>query len=123
MHYDMPRIAEALSVIRVTKAMPEEYELHAAVAEALSAAGMRFEHEARLAPRCRIDFLCGDTGIEIKKGRVPYARLMAQCERYLACGSVSELIVIAPVTLRIPEKVCGKRVMVLALDRLWGVAV
>ena len=49
---DMDRIADALSAVRMP-AQPEEYDIHAAVARALSGAGLPYEHEYRLGPRRR----------------------------------------------------------------------
>ena len=111
---------EALSTIRCGAACTEE-ELHALAAKALADAGIAAVHEARLAPRCRIDFLAGGVGIEIKKSRPERAKLLAQIERYAACAQVSQLIVVAPRGVNLPERVGGKRVVMLALERLWGI--
>ena len=53
---EMQAITAALSAVRVP-AQPEEYDIHAAVARALEGAGLDYEHEYRLGPRRRIDFL------------------------------------------------------------------
>ena len=74
---DMREILRALSTLRVPAA-PEEYDIHALVAAALERAGIAARHEARLCPGCRIDFLCGHVGIEVKKNRPPRASLMKQ---------------------------------------------
>ena len=44
----------------------DEYDLHGLVARALQDGEISFIHEATLAPRCRIDFLCDDVGVEVK---------------------------------------------------------
>ena len=123
-HVDMQldAVVRALSVIRVAKAAPEESELHAAVALALEKAGLAAKHEAPIAPRCRIDFLCGEIGIEIKKGKTPRARLHSQCARYLASEKVSALVLVSPMALYIPPVIGGKKTVVFPLNRLWGVA-
>ena len=64
---DIQAIMAALATVRAP-AMPGEYDLHAEVSAALDRAGINHSHEYRLAPRCRIDFLAGRVGIEIKKG-------------------------------------------------------
>ncbi len=115
-------VLAALSGVRVRQAAPEEAELHAAVAEALAAAGLEARHEAVLGPRCRVDFLCGTVGIEIKKGAPPLARLREQCARYLRSDRLSALIVVSPRALRVPGVIAGKPVVVFSLNRLWGVA-
>ena len=79
-------------------------------------------HEARLAPRCRIDFLAGGIGIEIKKKRPERAKLIAQLARYAACPQVRALIVVAPRGVNLPRQIGGKPVTMLALERLWGIS-
>lgn len=120
--YQTGAILSALAGIRITKAVPEEYELHAAVAQALQKAGLEARHEAVIAPRCRIDFLCGRVGIEIKKGKTPRARLRDQCARYLASAEMDALILVSPNALSMPASIGGKPVIIFSLNRLWGVA-
>ena len=115
------RVAEALGAIRCSASAAEE-ELHAQVAQALHAAGVEAAHEERLAPRCRIDFLAGGIGIEIKKKRPERAKLIAQLARYAACPQVRALIVVAPRGVDLPRKIGGKPVTMLALERLWGIS-
>lgn len=118
---DMREILRALSTLRVPAA-PEEYDIHALVAAALERAGIAARHEVRLCPGCRIDFLCGHVGIEVKKNRPPRALLMKQIARYAASPDISALILVAPGDLRLPREVCGVPVECVALARLWGVA-
>ena len=118
---DMREILRALSTLRVPAA-PEEYDIHALVSAALERAGIAARHEARLCPGCRIDFLCGYVGIEVKKNRPPRASLMKQIARYAASPDISALILVAPGDLRLPREVCGVSVECVALARLWGVA-
>ena len=115
------RVAEALGAIRCSASAAEE-ELHAQVAQALGAAGIEAAHEARLAPRCRIDFLAGEIGIEIKKKRPERAKLIAQLARYAACPQVRALIVVAPRGVNLPRRIGEKPVTMLALERLWGIS-
>ena len=118
---DMEKILAALSAIRVP-AQPEEYEIHAEIARALDAAGIAYIHECGLGPRRRIDFLCGDIGIEAKKGKPDGARLRAQLSRYLEDGRLRAAVVVLQRPCALPERICGKPVRVVALNRLWGVA-
>lgn len=119
--YTAEEIVDALSTIRCGASQSEE-ELHAMIGGALLEAGIKAQHEARLAPRCRIDFMAGSVGIEIKKSRPQRAALLAQLTRYAACGQVSELVVIAPRGVSLPRAIAGKRVTMIALERLWGVS-
>ena len=117
----LERVICALQTIRCGAACTEE-ELHVMTAGALHDAGISAIHEARLAPRCRIDFLAGNIGIEIKKNRPDRAKLLAQIARYAACEQISELVVVAPRGVNLPESVAGKRVTMLSLERLWGIS-
>lgn len=114
------RIVRALEAIRCGAACTEE-ELHAQVARVLEESGLEAQHEVRLAPRCRIDFLCGSVGIEIKKKRPERAKLIAQITRYAACQQISALVVAAPRGVNLPRAIGGKPVTMVALERLWGI--
>lgn len=116
----LERVMEALSTIRCGAACTEE-ELHALIMQVLRAAGIEAVHEARLAPRCRIDFLVDHIGIEIKKKRPERAKLLAQLERYAACEQIEQIIVVAPRGINLPERIAGKRITMVALERLWGI--
>ena len=115
------RVAEALGAIRCSASAAEE-ELHTQVAQALGAAGIEAAHEVRLTPRCRIDFMAGGIGIEIKKKRPERAKLIAQLARYAACPQVCALIVVAPRGVNLPRRIGEKPVTMLALERLWGIS-
>ena len=115
------RIVRAMETIRCGAACTEE-ELHAQVMRALQADSLEAQHEVRLAPRCRIDFMCGSVGIEIKKSRPVRAKLIEQLTRYAACDQVEALIVAAPRGVNMPREICGKRIIMIALERLWGIS-
>lgn len=115
------RVMGALQTIRCAAA-GTEMELHEQAARAFAQAGLCAAHEVRLAPRCRIDFMVGSVGVEIKKSRPQTAALLRQLARYAACPQVSELIVIAPRGVNLPRQIGGKRVTMMGLERLWGVS-
>ena len=115
------RIVDALSSVRMP-AQPEEYDIHAQVAGALGAAGLPYEHEYKLAPRCRIDFKVGRVGIEVKKGRPATSELTKQLRRYLLSDELDAVIVVTQRVTRVPETIHGKPVYLISLNRLWGVA-
>lgn len=121
MNSQVSRILQALSQIRMG-AQPEEQDIHREIARALEAGGIDFVHECRLSPGQRIDFLCGAIGIEVKKGRPNAARLQAQLTRYLSLPEVQAAIVVLQRPCALPDRLCGKPVCMLALNRLWGVA-
>ncbi len=118
---DIQAIVRAISAIRAP-AMPDEYDLHAEVAAALTRAGIDHHHEYRLAPRCRIDFLAGRIGIEIKKGRPAASQLRQQLTRYLASDELDAIVVVTQQAVNIPQTLVGKQSTLVSLNRLWGVA-
>ena len=117
----MAAIAAALAAIRMP-AQPEEYDIHAAVAAALDAAGLEYEHEYRLGPRRRIDFRAGRVGIEVKKGRPASPALREQLQKYLESDALDGVIVVTQRVTALPDAICGKPVRLVSLNRLWGVA-
>ena len=118
---DISRVCEALSAVR-TSAVPGEYDIHGQIAAALGAAGLAFEHERRLAPRCRIDFCVGRVGIEVKKGRPVASELANQLRRYMASAALDAVVVVTQRAVPLPATILGKPVRGVSLNRLWGVA-
>ena len=117
----MEHVYEALSALRAPL-QQGEYDLHRLVMDALDAAALPWEHEVRLAPRCRIDLMCGSVGIEIKRGKVEKARVLEQLRRYAACPQVQALILVTEKTVPVPHAILGKPVKLICLNRLWGIA-
>lgn len=117
----MRALRRALEAIRVRPGLSEA-DLHALVASALTGCGFDVSHEAQLASGCRIDFLVGAIGIEIKKQRPSKGRLLAQCARYLAQPSLAGLILVLEKSIALPPEIGGKPILVCGLNRLWGVA-
>lgn len=117
----MERVTQALSAIRCGAA-DTEMELHARVEKALTDCGLCPKHEHKLGSRCRIDFMVDGIGIEVKKNRPESAKLRSQLARYAAFDEVGELLVIAPRGVNLPKTIGGKRVTMMALERLWGIS-
>lgn len=115
-------VLEVLRGIRINVVF-EEYMLQELIAQLLTAAGMPFSKEYRLAPRNRIDFLVqGGIGIEVKKGKPNAAQVYRQLERYAAFDAVQAVILVVERNVSVPDRICGKRCIVFGLNRLWGVA-
>ena len=117
----MDTVYHALTALRAPL-QQGEYDLHRLVMDALDAAALPWEHEVRLAPRCRIDLMCGSVGVEIKRGAVDKARVLQQLSRYAACPQVTALILVTEKTIPLPHAIGGKPVRLLCLNRLWGIA-
>lgn len=121
MQGETTKVRQALEAIRCSAADSEE-ALHVQVIRALEDAGLDVRHEVSLGPRCRIDFMVGAVGIEVKKNKPVRSALIRQVTRYVACAQVEALIVIAPRGVDLPRTIGGKPVTMMALERLWGIA-
>ena len=117
----MNNVFEALQSLRAP-IQQGEYDLHRLVMDALAAQGIPCKHEVSLAPRCRIDLMCGGVGIEIKRGKPVRGKLVEQLTRYARCQQVEALILVAERSVDLPRSLCGKPVQVICLNRLWGIA-
>lgn len=114
-------VLEALREIRLPYAL-YEMEIHRYVRQALDAKGIECIHEVKLSTGCRIDYLAGGIGIEIKKGKPNQKRLLKQLERYLAHDALESIIVVSWHSVRIPPVINGKRAELLVLSQLWGIS-
>ena len=117
----LDRILNALRTIRAPLAT-DEYDLHLLAREALARQGIACVHEAVLAPRCRIDILCGRIGIEIKRGKPTRSSLARQLLRYVQTGTLDAVIVVSEQSVDLPERLDGVPVYTIGLFKLWGIA-
>jgi hypothetical protein len=111
----------ALREIRIPYAV-YEMDIHRTVREALEARQIAFTHEARLSPGCRIDYLAGSVGVEIKKGKLNAKRLREQVTRYLAHDALSSIVVVSWHSVALPAEIRGKRAEIVVLSQLWGLS-
>lgn len=118
---DIDTIVSALRCLRTPRAQ-SEYDLHALVAEALDAAGISFCHEVRIAPRRRIDFMAGEVGIEVKRGKPQRTQLLAQLHAYAESESVQALVLVTERAPILPNRLCDKPLVAISLQSLWGIA-
>ena len=114
-------VLDALKELRSPFALYET-DLHQMVAKRLTDAGLDFIHEAKLGPGCRIDFLVGHIGVEIKKGKPDVNALKRQLARYAVFDEIEAIVVLSPRAVSLPGSVLGKPVHVIVLNHLWGVA-
>lgn len=92
-----------------------ELDLHQSITDAL--AGLPFEHEMRLTPGERIDFLiAGRIGLEAKV-RCPKRAIYRQLERYASLPSIDSLILITATAIGLPAQICGKPVFLVSLGK------
>ena len=117
----LEQVLTALKSIRAPVAT-DEYDLHQLACQALAQAGIGCVHEAQLAPRCRIDVLCGRVGIEIKRGRPTASALTRQLTRYAQSGALDALVVLSEQSVSLPEQIAGVPVRLVCLYKLWGLS-
>ena len=117
----MDALVAAISAVRAP-VTASEYQLHDLIADALGKSGFTFTHEARLGPRCRVDFVADRVGLEVKRGKPDSARLLMQCARYCRSELIDGLIVIVDTRAALPNHIIGKPLRVVGLNRLWGIA-
>ncbi len=121
MEEELNRVLAALRRVRAPL-QRGEYDLHALLKDALTEGGCGWEHEVPLKPRCRIDFLCGGVGIEVKRGRPERARVREQLRRYAESDRIAALVLVTERQIDLPDSLCGKPLRTVCLNRLWGIA-
>jgi hypothetical protein len=114
-------VLEALRAMRPPFAFYEA-DLHRLIGDRLVECGFTFQHEAKLGNGCRIDYLIGDVGVEIKRGKPVMSTLRGQIARYAQSERIAGLIVVTWQSVRLPASIGGKPVYPLALAKLWGVS-
>jgi hypothetical protein len=121
--HELNHVVAAVSRIRVGL-VDYERTIYPQIAAQLTEAGITFEAEVKLGPRCRIDFLAGDgIGIEVKKGKPSSREIEAQLARYAGHERIRKLVLIVErCVFSPPAEVCGKPVRYIALHALWGLA-
>lgn len=118
---ELSGILSVISTVRIRKVM-EEQEIQDAIERAFREQDIPYEREAKVAPRCRLDFLSSGVAVEVKKRRPEKAKLIAQITRYAKLDAIRAVIVVLERSIDLPSNICGKPVRVLSLNSLWGVA-
>lgn len=122
MQHRLHQVIQAIRSIRAPFSL-HEFDLHEQVASALERANIPFSHEVQVGPRCRIDFLSENIGIEIKRGKPRRHDLINQATRYLSSPRVHALIIISERETTLPDSLLGKPCISLSFNKLWGPAV
>lgn len=118
-------IDTVLTAIRTVRigVVSEEFEIHRAIAGALDLAGIRYQHEYKLGPHCRIDFLTdGGIGVEVKKGKPYSVAVEKQLIRYASFEDVKGIVLVIERYQDVPSEICGKPCRSLGLRKLWGIS-
>lgn len=106
---------DILAVLRKYRfGFSSEAALQSSIETVLTSAGIVFEREVQLSSSDRIDFLCGDIGIEVKIDGSAN-KLSRQVMRYLRSPQLSGIIVVtSKASHHLPESLDGKRI-----ERVW----
>ncbi len=117
----LEQLESVLREIRLSPVMSEN-KLHVHVQNTLSDKGFLVEHEAKVAPRSRVDFLVGKIAIEIKRNRPNKTALIKQLKRYAGSPLVDAIIVLTEKSVSLPPTILNKPIRSLSLLSLWGIA-
>ena len=114
--FELELFAELIKRTRFS--LNTEAETKIQMAAVFKANGLSFTTEHVLDAQSRLDFFMDGTAIEVKlKGA--RMEIYRQCERYLAHPDVTDLILITNRAMCLPERINGKRAIVLNLGRAW----
>lgn len=103
---------------RLRLPLTDEKALQAQLADELSAAGIEFEREVKIAEGDVIDFIVGGIGIECKiKGSK--RAIYFQCERYCQHDAIQQLILLTNVPTGFPSSINGRATFVVNLGLAW----
>ncbi len=116
------KLSEALKTLRIAGVF-DEYALQEEISDLFDVCGFLYSKEARLGPYARVDFLVdGRFAVEIKHNRPPRRVLLRQLGRYADSAAVEELFLVTERSVNLPERIGGKPLHIIVLNRLWGVA-
>ncbi len=116
------RVVEAIRTVRVARTGLQELEIHDAVCAALVAHAIPHRREHSFGPRCRADIWVDGIVIEIKKQRPARAALFDQLSRYAAQPTVRAIITVLERSIPLPALINDKKIAVVSLNALWGIA-
>lgn len=103
--------------------MSYEYDIYGEIVSVFDEDNIPYKREVKIGSRMRIDFLCGDIGIEVKKGKPDRKKTENQIVRYCGSGKIGSLILVIERSLFSHlSEVYGKPVRYVALNKLWGLS-
>jgi hypothetical protein len=122
MKFEINKVAAAIRTIRIDPAT-DEFQIHEVIKSALLVRGIGYDHEYKLAPRNRIDFLTHNgVGVEVKKGKPNSIEVLRQIERYIKFPEVKALILVIERYQDVPEELHDKPCLSIGLNKLWGIS-
>lgn len=118
----LDRVLAAIRTVRISQAGLQEFSIHDAVCDALTARGIAHRREHIFGERCRADIWVDGIVIEIKKQRPARASLLGQLGRYASKPTVRAIVAVMERSINLPASIEGKPVSVVSLNALWGIA-
>jgi len=102
-----------------------ESEVVVAIIKALEGAGLAYEREVTIAPRCRVDLLVeGAVAVEVKKGKPNAKSVASQVARYASSEMVETVVLVSERGLHYHiEEAHGKPIKYVALAKNWGLTI
>lgn len=112
----LERLIDAISKQPLT--LSTEAALQAQLEKIFKEKEIPYQREFVLDTKNRIDFLCGDVGIEIKVYQ-PIKSIFKQCERYAKFDQIGSLILVTGRTMGFPSEINGKSCYLVSLGKAW----
>ena len=117
----MDIIVNAISDIRLSLSK-DEFSMYESINTILSKNEISFSREVNIGGGSRLDYLCDNIAIEVKRGKPNRKILVKQIGRYMTSPSVESLILVVERNVDLPEIVGSKPCFVLSLNKQWGIA-
>lgn len=118
----MSSVVKTLRKTRLKKAGLSEFEIRDQLHEALAQAGLPSKTEVKFGPGCRADIWVDGIVVEVKKKRPDRSQVSTQLHRYARQPDVRGMILVLERSIVLPEEIEGKRIEIVSLNALWGVA-
>lgn len=116
--------ADSTAVVTAIRAarcdLSDEKRTQADIAEALTAAGIPFEREFRLAAGDIVDFLAyGAIAVEVKLKGAAKRSIFRQLKRYAEHDAVQAIVLVTNLSMGMPAEIAGKPAYYVSLGRAW----
>lgn len=115
-------VLKALRAVRIKEAGLQESEIRDRLNTALLQSGLPSRTEVKFGPGCRADIWINGIVVEVKKRRPDRASVITQLHRYARNDEVSGVVLVLERSILLPEEIESKKIAILSLNSLWGVA-
>lgn len=113
-------INQIVSIIRSARLdMSNEKAAQEQLATILTIAGIEFHREFRLSPADIVDFLVDGIAVELKMRGAQKKAIFRQLQRYAKHPEVRAILLVAGISMGLPNQVEGKDAFVINLGEAW----